>query len=130
VPFQSSAELRAFCDDRILFPSIALADGMGEEGIEFLVGLLKPQPLERPTATKALHHNWLQFDGISDEVVVDASEMQHILSPQASQVKFKPQKPIKFKDCVERKFLFPFHLCQTWAVSLIAFQLQRPHVVC
>jgi hypothetical protein len=103
--------------------------GMSEEGIEFLVSLLKPQPLDRPTAAKALHHNWLQFDGISDEIVVDASEMQHILSPQAGQVRSKPLMPIKFKDCVGRKFAFPFHLCQTWVVSLIAFQLQRPHVV-
>jgi hypothetical protein len=29
------------------------------------------------------------------------------------------RKPIYFKDAVGRKFSFPFHLCQTWAVSHI-----------
>ena len=28
------------------------------------------------------------------------------------------KKPIKFKDAVGRKFSFPFHLCNTWMVSL------------
>lgn len=28
------------------------------------------------------------------------------------------QKPIRFKDAVGRKFSFPFHLCNTWAVSV------------
>ena len=27
------------------------------------------------------------------------------------------KKPIKFKDAIGRKFSFPFHLCNTWAVS-------------
>jgi len=29
------------------------------------------------------------------------------------------KKPIRFKDAVNRKFSFPFHLCQTWAVGHI-----------
>jgi hypothetical protein len=29
----------------------------------------------------------------------------------------KPQEVIKFKDCVGRKFSFPFHQSKTWAVS-------------
>jgi hypothetical protein len=37
---------------------------------------------------------------------------------KAAAAKPKPQKPIKFKDAVGRKFSFPFHLCKTWAVSI------------
>lgn len=29
------------------------------------------------------------------------------------------QKPIKFKDCVGRKFSFPYYMCETWTVRLI-----------
>ena len=29
----------------------------------------------------------------------------------------RPKAPVRFKDCVGRKFSFPFHLVQTWAVS-------------
>lgn len=39
----------------------------------------------------------------------------------AAQAPPPPEKkaPIKFKDAVGRKFSFPFHLCQTWAVSAL-----------
>ena len=30
----------------------------------------------------------------------------------------EPNKPIKFKDCIGRRFSFPFHFCKTWRVSL------------
>lgn len=35
----------------------------------------------------------------------------------AAPPKEEKKKPIKFKDAVGRKFSFPYHLCQTWAVS-------------
>ena len=35
----------------------------------------------------------------------------------ATAAKKDEKKPIRFKDAVGRKFSFPFHLCQTWAVS-------------
>ena len=38
---------------------------------------------------------------------------------QAEQALKRAEKPpIKFKDAVGRKFSFPFHLCQTWTVSM------------
>lgn len=36
--------------------------------------------------------------------------------------KRKVQAPIRFKDAVGRKFSFPFHLCQTWAVGLASLR--------
>lgn len=41
------------------------------------------------------------------------------ITPDGHQDQTK-QEPIKFKDAVGRKFSFPFHLCEQWAVS---FQL-------
>ncbi|KAL9085504.1 MAG: hypothetical protein Q9165_007549 [Trypethelium subeluteriae] len=35
----------------------------------------------------------------------------------------KEEKPIKFKDAVGRKFSFPFHLCKTWKVGFIHFNM-------
>jgi serine/threonine protein kinase len=122
VPFQSSTDLRGFCDSRILFPSMALEGKMSEEGIEFLESLLKPQPLHRPTAAQASHHNWLKFEGILDDVILDASEMQYDLPP-VGRDPHKTIEIIKFKDAVGREFSWPFALCKTWAVSSIAFSL-------
>ncbi|KAI9772249.1 MAG: hypothetical protein M1840_000998 [Geoglossum simile] len=36
----------------------------------------------------------------------------------ATKPKAEKKKPLRFKDAVGRKFSFPFHLCQTWAVRI------------
>lgn len=132
IPFPSSMELRAFCDNRIPFSSMAslLFDRyMSEEGTVFIESLLKSQPLERPTAFQALDHKWLKFDGVLDEIVVDASEMQHVLSPQASQVPAIPLRPIKFIDYDGVSYWLSFETCSTWEVSLAVF-LSRDSAAC
>jgi serine/threonine protein kinase len=116
VPFQTSGDLRGFCDNRISFPSSALEGKMSEEGIEFLKGVLKPQPLLRPTAAEALHYNWLKFEEIPEEVIFNAAKMRSSL-PHASPLPPKPLEIIRFKDAVGRKFSFPFVVCKTWLVS-------------
>jgi hypothetical protein len=35
------------------------------------------------------------------------------------------KKPIKFKDIFGRKFIFPFHLCNTWQVRVAYYLLKR-----
>jgi len=92
---------------------------MSQEGTDFVESLLKPQPSERPTAARALDDKWLKIDGISEEIVVDASEIQHVLSPPTGQVPAKSVKLVKFKDCTGRKFSVPFPLCKTWQVRLM-----------
>jgi hypothetical protein len=32
------------------------------------------------------------------------------------------RKPIRFKDCIGRKFTFPFELCATWKVGILPFR--------
>jgi serine/threonine protein kinase len=122
VPFESSRDLRWFCDGRIPFPSPALEGTMSDEGTEFLKSLLKPKPLLRPPAAEAMQHNWLKLEEILDEVVMDASEMLYTLQ-QTDCPPLERKKPIRFKDCVGRKFSFPFHLACTWAVSSVASYL-------
>lgn len=38
---------------------------------------------------------------------------------------FEQEKPIRFKDCVGRKFTFPFHLVATWAVRHTCSTISR-----
>lgn len=46
---------------------------------------------------------------------------------EAAKLKSVPDKkePIKFKDCVGRKFTFPWHICKTWTVSTTVITVQR-----
>jgi hypothetical protein len=41
----------------------------------------------------------------------------------ATKPKAEKKKPLRFKDAVGRKFSFPFHLCQTWAVRIPVYIL-------
>jgi hypothetical protein len=45
------------------------------------------------------------------------SQTEDILQKRLPIKEENKKKTIKFKDCVGRKFTFPFNLCQTWAVS-------------
>lgn len=129
IPFQTPTDLRAFCDNRISFPSLALEGKLSEEGIEFLKSVMKPQPLLRPAAAQALRHNWPKFEEIPEEVIFNASEMRFTL-PQADPAPPKPMEVIKFKDAVGRKFTFPYIACKTWAVSFLVFRLYGLLLAC
>lgn len=46
------------------------------------------------------------------------AEVQAKAEEASRKSKGKDKDPIRFKDAVGRKFSFPFHLCQTWTVSI------------
>jgi serine/threonine protein kinase len=89
LPFQSSRDLRRFCEKRISFPSPPLEDKMSQEGIEFLRRILEPSPLNRPSAVKALQYEWLKLEEIPENVVFDALRM-----PAPPQAESNPQQPV------------------------------------
>jgi serine/threonine protein kinase len=88
LPFQSSRDLRRFCERRISFPSPPLEGKMSQEGIEFLRRILEPSPLNRPSAAKALQYDWLKLEEIPENAVFDASRM-----PALPQAESNPQQP-------------------------------------
>lgn len=89
VPFQSSRDLRRFCERRTSFPSPPLEDKMSQEGIEFLKRILEPSPLNRPSAAKALQYDWLKLEEIPENVVFNASRMSALPHAESN-----PQQPV------------------------------------
>lgn len=52
------------------------------------------------------------------------SDLEKVLQRHA--ISNKTYKPIRFRDAVGRKFSFPFHVAQTWAVSIFQALVLRP----
>lgn len=71
------------------------------EDIKKGIGEEEPNMSEAERAKKILEH-----------------ELAEKRAKEAKEAVEKAKPPVKFKDAVGRKFSFPFHLVQTWAVSL------------
>jgi serine/threonine protein kinase len=61
VPFPPGTSLMKYCENIALFPYDALFDksSITSEGVRFLRQLLMPRPDKRPSASRALKHNWI-----------------------------------------------------------------------
>lgn len=59
VPFFKSYEVNNFCQKRSQFPKEPLYPKMKETGIEFIQGLLVPQPAQRMNVDRALKDPWI-----------------------------------------------------------------------
>lgn len=57
------------------------------------------------------------------------NELAKMRATEAKEAAEKAKPPVKFKDAVGRKFSFPFHLVQTWRVSLKLLTYSERHTV-
>jgi hypothetical protein len=70
-----------------------------------------PSSMEK---TKRVRKSRLSRRHFQDRTIVSFPEFEEGYMPVGQHLKRK--KPIQFKDCLGRKFTFPFHLVETWAV--------------
>ena len=94
-------------------------------GLQFIVqgqaSELRSTPLLEPDyCSKGVP---LPLDPLNNSISLEDREMEAINAAAAASFASPKEnhKPIKFTDCIGRKFSFPFSLCATWLVS-IAFR--------
>ena len=104
-------------------------DPAKDEGLARLEKIILDQKKEadekEAKAIKAAEEKAAEEKKAADEAAAAAEKKAaDDAAKKAAAPKETKKGPIKFKDALNRKFTFPFRLCQTWAVSCSAFFLK------
>jgi hypothetical protein len=99
-------------------------DAAKDEGLARLEKIILDQKKEadekEAKAIKAAEDKAAEEKKAAEEAATKAAEKKaadDAAKKAAGPPKEAKKGPIKFKDALNRKFTFPFRLCQTWAVS-------------